>query len=240
MKLKYGILIGLFILSNQTFASEHAVVLAYHGISSVPNSMNTSLKTFTEQMNFLKDNHYNIISSEQLVNAIQYKKSLPERAVVLTFDDGWKNQNQAMALLNQYHFPATFGLVTIFQKYNLSIDLQKSDFEQYKKAPFVYINHSFTHDEKKFLVNPEYDTTQSEIVLKQLFGSYLPYYIYPYGKKNAKLITVLKKYGYIAAFDVQPNLVDINKTDLYRIPRYLIHEKTSIEQFKSIVSTGKF
>lgn len=216
-----------------------AIVLTYHGISDIKNNMNTSLKTFEEQMSYLHENGYNIIKGSDLIKAINNKSLLPPKSVVLTFDDGWKNQDQAMEILDKYKFPATFGLVSIFQKQNSPTGLQKSDFIKYQTDNFDYVNHSFTHRQSDYLGNPTKDLDKSEAVLKQIFGKLSPYYIYPYGLKNAKLVTELKNRGYLGAYGVLGVPVDTRHSNVYNIPRYLINDKVSLDKFKTILEENR-
>jgi peptidoglycan/xylan/chitin deacetylase (PgdA/CDA1 family) len=223
-------------LSNMAYAnSNEAIVLMYHGISNKVNSTNTSLSNFQEQITYLEKNHFKIISTPTLVNDIKNKIEFPNKSIVITFDDGWKDQDEAMNFLAKNNIPATFCLVTWFQSFNSPTDLQKIDFSKYKNAPFTYINHSYTHDVHKFLVNPEQDTTKSEKVLDKLFGKYQPYYTYPYGEYNEKLLKVLHEHGYIAAYGVAGEPVVLNKVNIFNIPRYEITNHTSFEEFKKIV-----
>lgn len=68
-------------------------VIMYHYIRSVsrskfPNINGLETEMFREQLNFLKNN-FNIISNKEVNEAIITGKSLPDKSVVLTFDDGY-------------------------------------------------------------------------------------------------------------------------------------------------------
>lgn len=223
-------------INQVTYAdSNEAIVLMYHGINNKINSTNTSLSDFKQQINYLEKHHFNIISTQELVNDIKNKKDFPNKSVVITFDDGWKDQDEAMQVLAQKNIPATFCLVTWFQSFNSPTDLQRVDFKKYKNAPFTYINHSYTHNIHQFLVHPNEDTNKSEKVLDKLFGHYQPYYTYPYGLYNEKLLTVLKEHGYIAAYGVVGEPVRLNHVDIFNIPRYEITTHTNLKEFEKIV-----
>lgn len=74
--------------------SEHTVsIIMYHYVRDLKNSRypgikGLDLRLFRQQIEFLKQN-FNCISSEQLLEASASKTSLPERAALLTFDDGY-------------------------------------------------------------------------------------------------------------------------------------------------------
>lgn len=212
-------------------AQAQVTVLTYHSISDKHNDMATTLKTFENQINYLIFRKVSFINSHTLVNSIINKQELPNNSVVLTFDDGWKNQVLAMKFLSEKNIPATFGLVTQFQKINSVTCLQKEDLTYFSKSDFTYVNHSFTHDIKKFLVNPEEDLNKSEDELEKLKSLNIdiaPYYIYPYGKKNTLLVDAIKKHHYIAAFGVNGIKFFTTKVDIFNIPRFLVNEKTDL------------
>lgn len=52
------------------------------------------------------------IGFEQLLSGFNGNE-LPEKPVIITFDDGWRNQyNVAYPILKKYSYPATFFIVT--------------------------------------------------------------------------------------------------------------------------------
>ncbi len=235
-KILFLSIIGLSWMNIAYADSNEAIVLMYHGISNKINSTNTNLSDFKQQINYLEKNHFHIISTQELVNDIKNQKDFPNKSIVITFDDGWKDQDEAMQVLAQKNIPATFCLVTWFQSFNSPTDLQKVDFKKYQNAPFTYINHSYTHNIHQFLVHPNQDTNKSEKVLDKLFGHYQPYYTYPYGLYNEKLLNVLKEHGYIAAYGVAGEPVRLNHVNIFNIPRYEITTHTTMKEFENIVN----
>src|SRR3990170_659729 len=73
-----------------------------------------SQQVFDKQMSFLSKN-YKLLSLETVVKLIQNKKSIPRRAMVITFDDGWRNNYScAYPILKRYMVPATIFVSTDF------------------------------------------------------------------------------------------------------------------------------
>lgn len=118
-------------------------ILMYHSISDEKESghpyywINTSPKRFYEQMKFLKEKNYKVISLSDAVKLISESKEqsepdklkkqnksnkpeLPDRPdrpkyVVLTFDDGYHNfYTTAWPILSQFGFPVTVFIPTAF------------------------------------------------------------------------------------------------------------------------------
>ena len=69
--------------------------------------------TFREQMQYLKANGYHVISLREFVEFTRLGRQLPQRSVVLTFDDGYKSFKQyAYPVLKELGFPATLFVYT--------------------------------------------------------------------------------------------------------------------------------
>lgn len=90
------------------------VVLMYHrvaAVSSDPWQLAVSAAHFEEQLRVLERN-YRVISARELVDRLARRELLPN-SVCLTFDDGYgDNYRTALPLLEKYHCPATFFMVT--------------------------------------------------------------------------------------------------------------------------------
>jgi len=91
------------------------IVLNYHDVVADPGNdrFAVSRATFVAHMDYLQQNGYRPISLAALENAIAKHTVLPEKAVVLTFDDGLKSYREFVApLLEIYRFPSVVSLVT--------------------------------------------------------------------------------------------------------------------------------
>ena len=97
-------------------------ILMYHSISDEPEKghpyfwINTSPKLFAEQMKFLHDNDYKVISLSEAVDIIKYNTQHSTlNTVVVTFDDGYHDFfTHAFPVLRRYGFTATVFLPTGF------------------------------------------------------------------------------------------------------------------------------
>lgn len=94
-----------------------APILCYHsvndaGIGAEWDPMPTA--TFERHLKHLNA-HYNVVGVDALSDALGGRKSLPERPVVVTFDDGYRdNYEIAYPLLQRYRVPATIYVVSRF------------------------------------------------------------------------------------------------------------------------------
>lgn len=98
--------------------STHAgdlIVLNYHDVVADPGDdrFAVSRATFVAHMDYLQQNGYQPMALETLEQAIQKHTALPEKAVLLTFDDGLKSYRDFVGpLLEIYQFPSVVSLVT--------------------------------------------------------------------------------------------------------------------------------
>jgi poly-beta-1,6-N-acetyl-D-glucosamine N-deacetylase PgaB len=107
-------LIGCGLLFGTVLAAE-VPVLVYHDIRDVPGADKYVVtgQTFREQMAFLKRQGYQPISLRHFAEAAAGRTSLPEKLVVLSFDDGLVSfRDIAMPVLAEYGFPAVLSVVT--------------------------------------------------------------------------------------------------------------------------------
>ncbi len=91
------------------------IVLTYHRVQSARISgdpLTVSAEVFAKQIEFLAK-HYCVVSIDTVVRAIQGTQSLPDRAVLITFDDGWgDNYEVAFPVLRRLNVPALIFLST--------------------------------------------------------------------------------------------------------------------------------
>lgn len=112
----YSGLLDTYRLVRKHRAGSHMAILSYHRVAQ-PAESPWSLpavtpENFEKQISYLRKYH-EILPIEVLVRSVQEGKPFPERAVVITFDDGYKdNFTRAYPILRKYNVPATISLTT--------------------------------------------------------------------------------------------------------------------------------
>ena len=91
-------------------------MLSYHEISDRENALvpgySVSPASFAQQMQWLKDSGYHFISLDDVVADEAGRKPLPDKAVLITFDDGYRSvYTQAFPVLKSLNAPAVVALV---------------------------------------------------------------------------------------------------------------------------------
>jgi peptidoglycan/xylan/chitin deacetylase (PgdA/CDA1 family) len=100
---------------RRKLTKSQVAILIYHRVA--PKNDNWPLEpldpqSFRKQIEYFCQS-YEILPLDRLVQYIQEGQSLPEKAIVITFDDGYKdNFHYAYPILKKYHVPATIFLTT--------------------------------------------------------------------------------------------------------------------------------
>ena len=120
-------------------------VLCYHNVMDNPldhpEKYTVSTEALAQQFSWLKEQGYNVISIDDLLASKAKGKPLPAKAVILTFDDGYRSfYTHIFPLLKKFNYPAVFALVGSW------LELKPGEKAQYE-------GQNYTRD--KFLVAAE-------------------------------------------------------------------------------------
>ena len=88
-------------------------VLNYHQVNNKFNTVLTMKPAdFEQQIKYLHDNDYHAITLEQFDAYMRGEGDLPDRPVLITFDDGYvDNYEDAYPILKKYHMRGTIFLI---------------------------------------------------------------------------------------------------------------------------------
>ena len=93
-------------------------ILMYHHINTSKKSLSDytiSPDTFEGDLDYLRSQGYTTISLEQLIAYTQGEDTLPEKPIMITFDDGYASfSTYALPLLNEYDMCAVLSIVGKF------------------------------------------------------------------------------------------------------------------------------
>ncbi len=156
-------------------------------------------KTFEMQMKYLKDHGYHPITLNSLFENIKNQKTLPEKPVVLTFDDGWKNQyTNALPILEKYGYTASFAIVTNLRGGGY---MSWDDVKSLHAKGFEISSHSENHfnltkiSDEKLKIEIE----GSKKILEEKLGAPVTTFVYPYYAHNQKVMDAVESARYLGA-----------------------------------------
>ena len=209
-------------------------ILMYHSISDKENSsLHVSPESFQKQMAFLKRKRYSVISLDELVTGIREGKKFPSKTVVITFDDGYRdNYLDAFPVLSKYDFPATIFLVTGYVgKKNEYLTWDQVRLMQKHDIDFGGHTRNNTYlpsvkDTKKLW--EEVDGSKKDIELNTRREA--NYFCYPIGGFSSKAKDAVKKAGYKGACTTNRGYDRYNK-DVYELNRVKVKNSDSTKPF---------
>jgi peptidoglycan/xylan/chitin deacetylase (PgdA/CDA1 family) len=113
----------LTLVHDSRWRRQRLLILAYHGISvSDEHLWNSSQYMPTDvlrsRFELLKKSKCAVLPLDEAVKRL-YANDLPERAVVITFDDGTSDfYHRAYRVIREFGFPVTLYLTTFYTEYN--------------------------------------------------------------------------------------------------------------------------
>ncbi len=198
---------------------------------------------FAEQMAYLDREDYTTISLDEF---LAYKKGetlLPEKPIILTFDDGFaSNYHYAFSVLKKYGMRATIFATPDSEcenfKKHASTDspLTHAQMREMSNSGISIQSHGMTH---KYLTELEPDVvrwelTESKEVLETLLGKPVRYLAIPSGAYNRTVKKLAKEAEYEAVFCMLKGSNNKN-SDRYALRRLVIGREISIADFHRIL-----
>jgi peptidoglycan/xylan/chitin deacetylase (PgdA/CDA1 family) len=214
-------------------------VLCYHDIApQASGRLRMAVKTFEEQMRYLKAQGYHVVSLAGLLEFASLKRQLPRKTVVLSFDDGWKSFRQyAAPILKELGFAATLFIYTDF--IGARIAMTWDDLRDLAREGFDIQTHSKTHgdlkrkageSEDEYTRRMDAELLQPQALFRRHLGEAKPILAYPYGSHDDEILKRLRDAGYSAALDVRRQ-GNPSFTPLLTLHRAQIYADMTIEQF---------
>jgi len=211
-----------------------APILLYHHIAVKEDRYYISPDVFRQQMETLVSLGYTGITVPQLVEVLQHGGELPERPVVITFDDGDLDVYQ-----NAYPILQDLGLVATF--YVVGTRLNSEDVisvDQLKEmtgAGWAVGCHSMTHID--LTLNHDaltYEAGNCKSLLEKEVGVPVLTFAYPYGTMDEFVAGKVAKYGYTSAVGLGTSSNHTWGT-LYYLSRLEVQNSYDLAAFKALL-----
>lgn len=223
-------------------------ILTYHSIDDSGSVISTAPRIFRNQMRFLSDTGYRAIPVRELVATIQAKGPLPEKTVVLTFDDGFRNfYTEAFPVLAEFGFRATVFVVTDFcgghndwpgnpAELPRSELLSWEEIKELDEAGFEFGSHTRTHADLVKLSQEQVadELAGSRSAIQHQLGRDVTSFAFPFGRSN-QLVRRRAMHEYTAACSTDLGMVDSlsDLSSLKRVDAYYLGNRRIFERFSS-------
>lgn len=215
-------------------------VLMYHKIGDdKDNDAVIREDLFREQMKFLKDNGYNPLTMDQLYDYVVNGAAVPEKPVVLTFDDGYADTYSIVyPIMKEYGFAAT----VFINPGDVGTRLTWDQIREMHKNGITISNHGFQHIEMGQLSEAkqiENITKAQEALAKEVGIKDNPWFCYPYGDKNEFTDAATKKAGIKMSMAMKSGWAHTGDNPYY-ILRVWVGNAVDIKHFEERISTEHF
>lgn len=216
-------------------------ILMYHYVSEPPEDadryrldLSVTPEQFAAQLRWLRDNGYTAVSLDDVYRALRAGARLPERPVVLTFDDGYADAYQhAFRLLRQHAMTGTFFVVTEWLDQARPGYLTWDQAREMAAAGMSIQSHSRSHPDLSrgcdhdclvYQVLGSVETIEAEIGVRPRF------FCYPSGRYNREVMTVLEQVGIVAAVTTQGGTLHVSERPL-ELARVRVRGSTDLGDF---------
>ncbi len=225
-------------------------VIMYHGFTDGSNESTyvINAKRLEEDILYMKQHNFSFITPHDLVSFCDYGTPLPERCVMLTFDDGYLNNFlYAYPIIQKHGVKATISPIAYYSDYHtLNHDANPAyahmtwpQIKEMSSSGLVDIqNHSYNMHSlqkgRKGSAKAVSETAKDyrEVFLRDLFQAHKAIYdatgkepiayAYPFGSISFETRALLKCCGYRVSFTCEEgyNKITRNKDSLYMLKRF--------------------
>lgn len=209
-------------------ARRQVPVLCYHhireakpGQSETFKSYSVSPAQFAAQMQALKDSGYQTVLPDQLYDYLAFGKALPEKPVMITFDDTDEEQFTIGAKEMEKHgFRGVYFIMTI--SINRPRYMSRQQIRQLKDSGHAVESHTWDHNRVTKYTGDDWkkQLTDPRKTIEDITGTTANYFAYPFGLWNEAAIPELQKAGFKMAFILSTSRDSTNP--LYTVRRMIV------------------
>ena len=168
-----------------------------------------STDDFSAQMSYLACAGYTPITVQRLFDAFDGNAALPEKPIILTFDDGWEGDYaDGYPILKEHGFVGSFAIVTGYVDAGGPY-VTWAQIKEMSDAGMEMMSHTVTHIDLG-TSDDETDIAQlaeSKATLEEKTGKPVDYFVYPAGEpfrtgteeRQGQVVQLLKDAGYRGA-----------------------------------------
>lgn len=223
---------------NEKLTSENigVPVLYYHSVNeNADNEVTITPEMLKEQLNYINDNDYVTITIKELYDYLKNNQPIPEKSIVITFDDGYMNNyTEAFPILKEMNMKATIFCVgnSLDGSYYLSKDAIKEMSDYGIDIESHTVNH--LHLDTLSYNDQVSELKRSKEILENITGKEVLSIAYPFGDYNDDTLRAVKDAGYKLAFTTNLGLSDRND-NIFELDRIYISSYYDMNTFKNLL-----
>ncbi len=223
----------LMLVGCTSVSANHIPVLLYHDVQQQyePDRavITVTPERFDEHVATLLNNGYTPISFEDVYNASMGKFVMPEKPIIITFDDGYlTNYTYAFPVIKKYNVKTTIFVVTeTVGKIPGNPHFTWEQARIMQQSGLVSIQ-SHTNSHNDLLTMDSYDIEReirlSKYLVEKNLGTECDFLAFPFGSHNSQIVNSAYKAGYRVVAQVgetgENTLEDVTANPLVRITVY--------------------
>ena len=211
-------------------AADSGVVLLYHHVdTTTPPSTSISPEEFRAHLDYFEENEFAVIQLDEMVQHLRTRTALPERAVAITFDDGYSSiYETAFPLLVEYDMPFTLFLSTEPLNNRQKNYMNWEQVRELSEAGALIANHLVSHSymlsrdiqetDVSWLERQRSELLEAEATILKETGQSHRFLAYPYGEFNAEIKSMIREEGFIG-FAQNSGAISFS-SDFSALPRF--------------------
>jgi len=205
-------------------------VLTYHSIRTVIDpgdslgyGLSVSAEEFEKQMKFLNHQGYTTLTPDDLLAVLQKKEALPQKSIMLTFDDGYEDfYTAAFPILKKYKFKATVFIVTGFLGDGQNRYMTWEEIRELDQSGIISIaSHTQSHSDLTKSKDAKKEIEDSKSELENFLGHPIITFVYPYGLHDSAAVLLVSRAGYALGFTTQEGTT-MSRARQFALPRVRI------------------
>lgn len=216
-------------------------VLMYHYVyteDDKPDELNTNYLLNTkleEQLKYLKEENYYFPSYQELSAYVKGEIDLPEKSIVLTFDDGQKGfLNYGIPLLEKYKIPAT-SFVIASKDWDTKLKDYASEYVSFQSHSYDMHKGGGTIGHGGIISAMSREEILQDLKTAQNILSHTEAFAYPYGDVTEDAKTAVEEAGILCAFTTEHGRAE-SGGDPAALPRVRVLGDALLEGFIASVS----
>lgn len=279
-KLSIAVMAGLLLLSifllpkttessiqaNKTDKETELPIIMYHSVlkdEKLHGKYVISPAELESDVKYLKENGYTTIVFKDLIDYVYNGKPLPEKPIMLTFDDGYyNNYRYAFEIMKKYDCKMVLSVIGYYTDKFSEANEENANYghvtwkniKEMAESGYVEIqNHTYNmHDssggrlgaqkkpgesEEQYRTAITQDIMKLENELKENLNYNSTAFVYPFGAVSKESDGILKDMGFkaTATCEEKINIITTDKESLYGLGRFIRVSGVSSENFFSEV-----
>jgi peptidoglycan/xylan/chitin deacetylase (PgdA/CDA1 family) len=218
-------------------------ILLYHHLADPPRgernpSLWTTPRRFAQHLDALARAGFHAVTLERAWDAWHGGAALPSRPVVISFDDGFAEQD---ALARPALRARGWAGVLNLQLNHLGVrgGLSRAAVRRMVAAGWEVDDHSATHPDltKVSAARLKAEVAGSRATFRRRLGIDPMFFCYPYGKTDARVRAAVRAAGFVAATTIQPGRATAHDDPLM-LPRIVVRRTTTPAGLVALASRG--